>query len=245
MKEQERMSSGRDSEEILEVKKSRKADLEGKKGTWLLIGYVLILAAIFVAFEWTEKELEIDTSMIAAEVVLDDVIEIPITIPEQKVVPPLPEAVKVAEILNIVEDDADIEESTLASVEDQGEVVEIKEDAIVVVEEEPEEEKIFQVAENMPMFPGGEAALFKYLKDHINYPSISQENNSQGRTYMQFVVNRDGSIVDPQVVRSSGDPYLDKEALRVIKGMPKWEPGTQRGKPVRVKFTIPVVFKLN
>ena len=97
----------------------------------------------------------------------------------------------------------------------------------------------------MPKFPGGDAELFKYLKSHIRYPSICQENGTQGRAIMSFVVNRDGSIVEPQVVRSAGDPYLDKEALRVISTMPKWEPGTQRGKPVRVRFTIPVVFKLS
>ena len=108
---------------------------------------------------------------------------------------------------------------------------------------EPEEQTIFEVVENMPDFPGGQAALMQYLAKNIKYPTIAQENGTQGRVIVQFVVNRDGSIVDAKVVRSV-DPYLDKEALRVINTMPKWKPGMQRGKPVRVKFTVPVMFRL-
>ena len=95
----------------------------------------------------------------------------------------------------------------------------------------------------MPEFPGGMAELMKYLQKNIKYPTISQENGVQGRVIVQFVVNRDGSIVDPVVLRSV-DPYLDKEALRVVSTMPKWKPGEPRGKPVRVKFTLPVQFRL-
>ena len=87
------------------------------------------------------------------------------------------------------------------------------------------------------------AGLMQYLSKNIKYPTIAQENGTQGRVTVQFVVNKDGSIVDAKVVRSV-DPYLDKEALRVINTMPKWKPGMQRGKPVRVKFTVPVMFRL-
>ncbi|MBO5932616.1 MAG: energy transducer TonB, partial [Bacteroidaceae bacterium] len=87
-------------------------------------------------------------------------------------------------------------------------------------------------------------ALMEYLSKNIKYPAICRENNIQGRVLIQFIVNKDGSIVDPEVVKSV-NPYLDKEALRVIAGMPKWKPGSQRGKPVRVKFTVPVNFRLN
>jgi len=97
--------------------------------------------------------------------------------------------------------------------------------------------------ETMPSFPGGDAALFKFLNDNIKYPVIAQENGIQGRVICQFVVNRDGSIVDVEVVRSV-DPSLDKEAVRVIKAMPRWAPGKQRGKAVRVKYTLPVNFRL-
>jgi protein TonB len=95
----------------------------------------------------------------------------------------------------------------------------------------------------MPEFPGGTQALMKYLGESIKYPVIAQENGIQGRVICQFVVNKDGSIVDIEVVRSV-DPSLDKEAVRVIKSMPKWTAGRQRGKPVRVKYTLPVNFRL-
>ena len=113
-----------------------------------------------------------------------------------------------------------------------------------VEEEEPEEQTIFEVVEQMPEFPnGGMAGLMQYLSKNIKYPTIAQENGTQGRVTVQFVVNKDGSIVDAKVLRGV-DPYLDKEAVRVIMGMPKWKPGMQRGKPVRVKYTVPVMFRL-
>ena len=211
----------------MEVKKSPKADLEGKKSTWMLIGYVLILAAVFVAFEWTERDKQVTTD----------------EEPEQKQAPPPPEAPKVEEVIQIAENDADVEETTIKSSEDDNTAVEIKYIEPVVEEEEPVEEEIFMVVEQMPEFPGGMAELMKFLSKNIKYPTIAQENGIQGRVIVQFVVNQDGSIVDPVVMRSV-DPYLDKEALRVISSMPKWKPGMQRGKAVRVKYTVPVTFRL-
>lgn len=226
----------------MEVKKSPKADLENKKTTWLLVGYVVVLAFMFVAFEWTERDIKIDTSQALADVVFEEEI-IPITQQEEKVAPPPPEAPSVAEVLTIVDDQADVEETAIASTEETGQKVEVKYVPVQVVEEEPEEQVIFDVVENMPEFPGGMAALMGYLSKNIKYPTIAQENGTQGRVIVQFVVNKDGSIVDPRVVRSV-DPYLDKEAIRVISGMPKWKPGMQRNKPVRVKYTVPVMFRL-
>ena len=201
----------------MEVKKSPKADLEGKKSTWMLIGYVLILAAVFVAFEWTERDKQVTTDTGVAP--------------------------KVEEVIQIAENDADVEETTIKSSEDDNTAVEIKYIEPVVEEEEPVEEEIFMVVEQMPEFPGGMAELMKFLSKNIKYPTIAQENGIQGRVIVQFVVNQDGSIVDPVVMRSV-DPYLDKEALRVISSMPKWKPGMQRGKAVRVKYTVPVTFRL-
>lgn len=226
----------------MEVKKSPKADLEGKKSTWMLIGYVIVLAVMFVAFEWTERDKVIDTSQALVDVVFEEEI-IPITQQPENIPPPPPEAPSVAEVLQIVEDDANVEQTAIASTEDIGEKVEVKYVPVVVEEEEPEEQTIFEVVENMPEFPGGNAALMQFLSKNIKYPTIAQENGTQGRVIVQFVVNRDGSVVDPVVVRSV-DPYLDKEALRVIGQMPKWKPGQQRGKAVRVKYTVPVMFRL-
>ena len=103
--------------------------------------------------------------------------------------------------------------------------------------------KTYDAVEVMPEFPGGSAELLKYLSTHIKYPTMSQEMGSQGRVIVQFVVDKDGSITNPTVVRGV-DAYLDKEAIRVISGMPKWKPGVQNGKKVRVKYTVPVVFRL-
>ena len=229
----------------MEVKKTPKADLESKKSTWLLVGYVIVLAFFFVAFEWTKRDVKIDMSQAVTDLVFEEEIEIPITEqPEMATPPPPPEAPAIAETLTIVEDDADVEETVIASSEETGQAVEIKYVPVEVEEEEPEEQTIFEVVEQMPEFPnGGMAGLMQFLGKNIKYPTIAQENGTQGRVTVQFVVNKDGSIVDAKVLRGV-DPYLDKEALRVIGTMPKWKPGMQRGKPVRVKYTVPVMFRL-
>ncbi|MBP3714992.1 MAG: TonB family protein [Phocaeicola sp.] len=227
----------------MEVKKSPKADLEGKRSTWLLIGYVFILAVTFIAFEWSERDKKVATDTGIAQVDFEEEI-IPITEQEEpKQAPPPPEAPKVEEVLKIVENDANVQESTIQATDDTKQAIEVKYTPVEVVEEEPEEEQIFQVVEEQPEFPGGQIELMKFLQKNIKYPTISQENGVQGRVIVQFVVNRDGSIVDTQVMRGV-DPYLDKEALRVVSAMPKWKPGKQRGKPVRTRFTLPVQFRL-
>ena len=228
----------------MEIKKTPKAYLENKKSTWLLVGYVIVLAFMFIAFEWTKRDIKIDTSQAITDLVFEEEI-IPITEqPEQAAPPPPPAAPPIAETLTIVEDDADVEETTIATSEETNQAVEIKYVPVAVEEEEPEEQTIFEVVEQMPEFPnGGMAGLMQYLSKNIKYPTIAQENGTQGRVTVQFVVNRDGSIVDAKVLRGV-DPYLDKEAIRVISSMPKWKPGMQRGKAVRVKYTVPVMFRL-
>ena len=228
----------------MEIKKTPKADLENKKSTWLLVGYVIVLAFMFIAFEWTKRDIKIDTSQAITDLVFEEEI-IPITEqPEQAAPPPPPAAPPIAETLTIVEDDADVEETTIATSEETNQAVEIKYVPVAVEEEEPEEQTIFEVVEQMPEFPnGGMAGLMQYLSKNIKYPTIAQENGTQGRVTVQFVVNRDGSIVDAKVLRGV-DPYLDKEAIRVISSMPKWKPGMQRGKAVRVQYTVPVMFRL-
>ena len=228
----------------MEIKKSERADLERGKGTSLLIGLVMALSVLFVALEWTQREIE-DNSEIygVGDVSLVEEM-VPITIPEKKTTPPPPAAVTKAEIIEIVENDADIEEDVMASVEDNAEWVDLNDYEVFEVEEEPEDDTPFQVVEDMPEFPGGEAALLKYLRDHIKYPRICQENSIQGRVIVSFVVEKDGSVSTPEVMKSV-NPSLDKEAVRVISSLPKFKPGKQRGKPVRVKYTVPVAFKLN
>ncbi|MBR5541313.1 MAG: TonB family protein [Bacteroides sp.] len=227
----------------MEVKKSPKADLENKKTTNLLVGAIIILAVLFVGFEWSERDKKVTTDSGISEVIFEEEI-IPITEQEQpKQAPPPPEAPKMEEVLEIMDNDSKVEESTIQASDDTNAAVEVKYTPVEVEEEEVEEQQIFQVVEEMPEFPGGMGECMKFLGKNIKYPTISQENGVQGRVIVQFVVNRDGSIVDPVVVRGV-DPYLDKEALRVISMMPKWKPGKQRGKAVRVKYTVPVMFRL-
>ena len=228
----------------MEIKKSEKADLEKGKGTSILIGFVMALAVMFVSLEWTEREVEDNSDLYMARETTITEEMVPITLPEKKTVPPPPAAVAKADIIKIVEDDADIEEDIMVSTEDQVEWVDLDEVDYIEVEPEPEEEEIFMVVEETPEFPGGYEAYMQYLKKNIKYPAICRDNNIQGRVIVSFVVNKDGKIVDAEVVKGV-NPSLDKEALRVISTMPNWKPGKQRGKPVRVKYSSPVNFRLN
>ena len=225
----------------MEIKKTEKASLEKDKLVYVLMGFVFVLSLCYVALEWTEKEVtkyEVSDS----EFLFEEEVEIQQTSQETPPPPPPPQVQEV-EVLNVVEDNVETESIDINTEDDKETEVVIAAPVEAPVEEE-EEEVVFVVVENMPEFPGGQQALFKYLSENVKYPVIAQENGIQGRVICQFVVNKDGAIVDIEVVRSSGDASLDKEAIRVIKSMPKWKAGKQRGKPVRVKYTLPVNFKL-
>ena len=236
----------------MEIKKSKKADLEKTRGTSMLIGYIVALAVMFAAFEWTTRDyVETEPVVYAAYAQMEEEI-VPITQPIFTAAPPPPaDAPQVAEILDIVENDEESVEEKIETSEStteaiSGPVAQVSGPVAtgpVVVEEASDEGEIFQVVEQMPEFPGGMQALMTYLSKNIKYPSVAQDNGIQGRVLVSFVVNKDGSIVDPEVIKSV-DAALDKEAMRVIKAMPKWNPGKQRGKPVRVKYTVPVLFRL-
>jgi protein TonB len=131
---------------------------------------------------------------------------------------------------------------------DQGEILKVTQrvetEPVKTEAPKPEvENKVFDVVEQMPSFPGGQSALMQYLQSNVKYPVVAQENGVQGRVVVSFVVERDGSITDVQVVRSV-DPSLDREAQRVVRSMPKWIPGKQNGQAVRVKYNVPVSFRL-
>ena len=227
----------------METKKTPKANLESKRPTWLLVGYVTVLAFMFVAFEWT-RDVRVDTSGRITENVFEQDMEIPLTRQPELTPPPPPQVTPINDVLTIIDDDDTAEETNFASSEETGEDVVIKHIPVTVDEEVVVEDDIFVVVEENPQFPnGGTAGLLQYLGKNIKYPTIPQENGTEGRVTVQFVVNKDGSIVDVKVIRGV-DPYLDKEAVRVISTMPKWIPGKQRGVPVRCKFTVPVTFKL-
>ncbi|MBR5159294.1 MAG: energy transducer TonB [Bacteroidaceae bacterium] len=227
----------------MEIKKSKRADIGNEKGTSLMIGLVISLSIMFVALEWTQKdEVDDEVAYTTVSFVPDEMI--PITLPEKKTVPPPPAAVTKADIIEIVDDDADVDDDIMASPEDNQDWIDPQDYDVMFVEPEPEPDEVFMVVEDQPEFPGGTAALLEYLRKNIKYPAICRENNIQGKVIVTFVVNKDGSIVDIEVIKSV-NPSLDKEAIRVISQMPKWKPGSQRGKPVRVKYSVPVNFRLN
>lgn len=232
--------------EHIEVKKSAKVNLEQHKTVWLLIGFIMVFAVLFVAFEWTtfeDKEARIIATAPPPAIEEPEVLkEIQIQVKHQ--LPPPPAAQKPAEVIEIIKDEIDQQESEIISTEEVVFVAEVSNEGMIVVDDEPEEEQIFQVVEQPAEFPGGMQAMYKWLSDNIQYPRISRDNNSQGRTILRFVVNSDGSIQGIEVIKSSGDMYLDKEAVRVVGEMPRWSPGKQAGKAVRCWFTLPVMFRL-
>ncbi|WP_462318924.1 energy transducer TonB, partial [Marinilabilia sp.] len=190
---------------------------------------------------WTTTETDVNEGLKIDEEEVEEEI-IPITRQEEVKPPPPPPPPKVTDVLNIVEDDVELEEELIIEDTEATEDTEV-DFSDIQTEEEVEESPVFFIVEDMPEFPGGDAALHKYLATSVEYPVIAQENGIQGRVYVKFVINTDGSVTDVQIARGV-DPSLDKEALRVVRDMPKWKPGKQRGKAVRVSYTVPINFVL-
>ena len=225
----------------MEVKKIAKADLEQHKMTFTLVGFVITLALILLAFEWTtyeksQTDLGELTDVAPDEEIMAIIREVP---PPPPPPPPPPEVI---EELVIVEDEVEVEDEieidSEVDVEEEVEIVEIEEEV------EEEEAPVFFIVEEMPEFPGGTLELQKYIAKTIKYPEIAKENNIQGRVYITFVINDKGNVENIKIARGV-DPSLDKEAKRVIKSFPRWKPGKQRGKAVKVSMSLPINFKLN
>ena len=228
----------------MEAKKSPKADLEKRKGLYLEIGLVVILAASLVAFNIRKYDNE--KKEFSQRTALEEMEDMVMNTVEDTPPPPPPETPEVnLSDLNVVEDDANIEnEFSAATMDEQLDKAAENFTPVQVVEEVAEvEEEIFTVVENDPEFPGGMEALYKYLAESIKYPQAARENDITGIVYVTFVVEKDGSIANPKILRDIGGG-CGNEAIRVVKAMPKWTPGKQRGKPVRVQFNLPVRFSL-
>lgn len=227
----------------MEEKKSKKADLEGKKTIFLEIGFVLTLLLVWGAFEFStkaEKAEDLGTVEFTEEVVE----EIPITRQEQIELPPPPPQQTVADIIEVVDDKIEINEDLTIDEADENTAVEIQEIVEVApVEEEEEEAAPFVIVEDMPEFKGGEKALLKYIAEHVVYPEIAKENDIQGTVYVKFVVNEKGKVTNVGLLRGV-DPLLDKEAIKVIESLPDWKPGKQSGKNVKVSMQVPIKFQL-
>lgn len=225
----------------MEEKKSPKANLENKKLMFMQIGMIISLLIAWLAFEHKSYDKrQIDESLLNREVVLDEEM-VEITKQEEPKPQPVEQPQQTTQ-LEIVEDDVETEDLNINAEVEQNEVVDVYV-APEVVEEEVVEQEIFQIVEEMPAFPGGEAKLMEYVGKNIKYPQIARETGIQGRVFIGFVVEPDGSVSNVKLLRGIGGG-CDEEAMRVVKSMPKWKPGKQRGKAVRVSYQIPVFFKL-
>lgn len=223
----------------MEAKKNENADLQKTKLLFTNVGFILSLLIVIAAFKYHTEELAVkDLGQVNDE--FEEMQDIPLTEqppppPPPPVVPPEPVPVPEEEIEEEVEIpifDADITED--ASFDD------------FVLPDNMEEEvadEIFDVVEDQPEFPGGETALYKYLGEQIKYPTQARRMGIEGRVYVQFVVDQEGRITDVQAVRGIG-AGCDEEAVRVVKSMPRWDPGRQRGRAVKVKMIVPITFKL-
>ncbi len=225
----------------MELKKNPKSDLEGWKSMFFKIGLVVSLGVVLLAFSVTQKKSAVDDLGKLADTEFEDE-DIPVTRQEEppELKPPPPQ--QVVEVLNIVDDETEIEdelevEDAEADEDTQVEIVEIEDD------EEEEEAQIFFIVEKMPEFPGGELGLRKYIATHVKYPNIARENGIEGKIYIRFCVTSQGKVEKVSVARGV-DPILNKEAVRVVKALPKWKPGEQRGKKVNVWYTVPINFQL-
>ena len=205
------------------------------------VGLIISLLVAWLAFEHKSYDKrEIDASLLRqTEVVEEEMVEI------TKQEEPKPQPVEVPKQttqLEIVEDDVEVEDIEINAEVDQTEVLE-EYVPVEVEEEEVSEQEVFTIVEEMPDFPGGTAKLAEYLQKNIKYPQMARESGIQGRVFVNFVVEPDGHVSNVKVLRSLGGG-CDEEAMRVVKAMPKWKPGKQRGKPVRVSYILPVNFKL-
>lgn len=225
----------------MEAKKSPKADLESKKTFFVQIGLIVALAAMLVAFEWKSYDTkQIDISTRQVENVEEEMVEIT----QQNKPPPPPAPPAQTTLIHIVTDDVDVDDDLVIDAEaNQLTEIEAYTPPAVTEEEEVAEAEIFTVVEESPAFPGGDAARIQFLQQNIVYPQMARESGIQGTVYVTFVVEKNGAVTDVRVLRGIGGG-CDEEAVRVIKAMPKWNPGKQRGKPVRVQFNMPIKFTL-
>lgn len=228
----------------MELKKSNKADLESKKSIFFEIGLAVALLIVLLAFEWTSTDAVNVEQLQSQEVKMEEEM-MDITRQDEIKQPEPPKVIQVTDVIKIVDDNVNIKDNSDIFDSD------FKEDAAVKIvefneqEEEVEEYTPFVVVEQMPSFGPGGIDEFRnnYIAKNLKYPDVAAENGIQGRVYINFVVEPDGRVTNVKVVRGV-DPALDKEAVRVVSSSPKWKPGMQRGKPVRVQFTIPIIFVL-
>lgn len=225
----------------MEIKKSPKADLRNKRGLLLEIGLVISLCLVIGAFAYTPKERKIEKMDLQAAIVEEEIVEI--TRQDQK--PPEPpkrvEVKVIADLLQVVTNDTKITtEVDFAEFDENTEVIQ----QVEVAEETIEDDQPFLIAETMPSFQGGSLNDFRnWVQSKVRYPAIAQENGISGKVVLTFVIEKDGRLTNIQVLQTP-DRSLSEEAIRVLQQSPKWSPGKQRNQPVRVRYTLPVEFRI-
>jgi periplasmic protein TonB len=227
----------------MELKKTPKADLENKRNIFVQLGLVLSLGIVLTAFNINDAVKSADSLGQSSAQDIDDEI-IPITRAEPPPPPPPPPPPKVVEILTIIDDDVELDEEFEFDSSEADDATIIDAVPVIAAEQSEDDNEVFVIVEDMPEFPGGEQALRNWISTNVKYPPIAAENGVQGRVFVTFVVDRDGRVINARIARGV-DPSLDQEALRVVNGLPPWKPGQQRGKPVRVSYTVPINFQLN
>ncbi len=223
----------------MEIKKNPKVDLEKRRGLFLNIGLCVSLLLVIAAFEWRSYDRGAGMDLGTIEDDFEDLMEIPPT--EQP--PPPPPVIQQPEIIE-VPDEEEIEEEIEIEID-----VEITEETVIeeiIFEEAPEEEEvdeIFTIVEDQPTPPGGMGAFYKYVATTLRYPAQARRMGIEGKVFVQFVVDKDGSLTDVQAIKGIG-AGCDEEAVRVISKAKRWSPGKQRGRPVKVRMILPITFKL-
>ena len=226
----------------MEIKKSPRANLEDKKLTFTLVGLVLALLVILIVINYKSYDKQnLDAFARQVEVMEEEMVEITKQEqPKPQIQAPKPQVTQI----QVVDNEAEVEDLDINAEVDQNEVIEeYVYEAPEIEEEEIEEEEVFKSVEEQPEFPGGTAKLLEYVQKNLKYPMMARESDIQGRVFVGFIVEKDGSITNVQVLRGIGGG-CDEEAVRVVQSLPKFKPGKQRGNPVRVQYTLPIVFKL-
>jgi len=224
----------------MERRKTSKADLENKRGLFLQIGLVFTLFLVWGALEWRTFDRDLGVEIIR-DVLEDDEMIIQTEHPPPPPPPPPPQEI-ITELI-IVDDDVEVEELIIDVEIDEREFITEWVAPVMEEEVEVESDEVFVIVEDMPGFPGGDVEMRRFLQQNIRFPQLAREAGIQGTVFVQFTVERDGSITNVRVARGIGGG-CDEEAIRVVSMMPRWTPGKQRGRPVRVNISMPIRFTL-
>ncbi len=223
----------------MKEKKSAKANLETKRGLFIEIGLIVVLALVYMAFEIKSYEAIVVDQFERKDVIVEEEM-VEITQQEKIELPPPPPPQTI--LLQVVEDDVEVSDIIEIDAEATA-TTEVAEWVPTVTEEVLVEEEIFMIVEQEPAYQGGDEARLNFLRNNVKYPQMAREAGIQGTVYVGFVVEKDGSIAQVKILRGIGGG-CDEEAVRVTKMMPKWKPGKQRGKEVRVSYQMPIKFTL-